>query len=246
MLLLGTIRGITQTASTASRPILTEIYSEAPPQTRNGRTFVPLRTITNQFHVEVLWVQSTSTVVIRRPDQASIFLTINSTVARIGNQLVTLDAAPYLQMNTTMVPLRFIAESLSFPVDFDAATNSIYIHQDSRIYVLPLNSATGGIRIIDPRPGELVSNPILVQGQANVYEGALIIEVREASGRLLRQTSATAGMGGFYPYSTYVYYSLASKEPVKGRVIVYSINGKGDGRRLAQASVDVMLASTRY
>jgi hypothetical protein len=228
-----------------SRPIYTAVRSDVSPQVRAGRTFVPVRVITEQFGAKVLWQPNTQSVLIQQTGQREIRLVVNSRTATIGGTTVTLDAAPFIFQGRTLVPLRFIAESYGTPIAYDAATASVNFTRDNRFYVLPLESTKSGVVIADPKIGELVRNPIRVQGQANVFEGALIIEVQDTRGTVIARTFATAGMGGFYPFSTLVYYNMPTEEAVSGRIVVYSEDGRGDGHVLARDSVNVLLASTQ-
>jgi len=226
------------------RPIYTALVSDVEPEILAGRTFVPAAVISREFGATVTWVPEMQRVHIARANEPTLLLTIGSRTALVSGQMVTLPAAPYLTRGRTMVPLRFIAETYRIPVMYDGATRTVQLTHANRLYVLPLQSLRAGVVIADPRPGELVRTGLRVQGVANVYEGALIIEVRDSGGQVLGRTIATAGMGGFYPFSTVVYYNLPSDDPSNGRIVVFSQNGRDDGRILAEDSVPVVLAST--
>lgn len=227
-----------------SRPTYTALITSVAPELREGRTFVPVRAIAEQFGAGVAWLPETREVRITRPDAPDITLTIGSRTAQVDDRTVTLDAAPFIDRGNTMVPLRFIAEAYNVPVAYDATTRSVRLTRDDRIYVLPLPDTRTGIHIYDPQPGELVRNPVTVQGQANVYEGHLTIEVQDMQGMVLGRTIAIAGMGGFYPFSTHIYYNLPSEDAIDGQIVVYSQDGRGNGRILARDAVKVRLAST--
>lgn len=243
-LLAGTVMA-QQPPVTTTTPIYTALPTDVQPQLRNNRTFVPVRVISQQFGATVSWAPATSTVTLQQAGQPNIVLIIGSRTARVGTTTVTLDAAPFIELGRTMVPLRFIAESYGAPVAYNAPTNSVYVYRGDRVYVLPLISMRTGIVIANPRPGELVRNPILVQGQGNVFEGSLVIEVQDMGGRVIARSQATAGMGGFYPFSTRVNYNMPTEDAVPGRIVVYSQDGRGNGQILARTSVDVTLASTQ-
>lgn len=223
----------------------TAIRSDVPPELRGGRTFVPVRVISEQFGATVRWQPQGRQVTIERPNAPTIHLTIGSTSTQVGERAVTLDAAPYTTSGRTMVPMRFIAESYGIPVAYHAATATVRLTRENRLYILSLPSTRAGVTIETPAPNALVRNPILVQGVGNVFEGHLEIEVRDARGGVLSHTFATAGMGAFYPYSTTVYYNNPSDDAIDGRIVVFSRNGRGDSQILAQASIPVRLASTR-
>lgn len=224
--------------------IYTNLPSDVPPQLRGGRTFVPVRVIAEQFGATVSWLARDSTVLIQRSGAPAIRAVIGSTTARVGGEAVLLDAAPYVDQGRTLVPLRLIAETYNVPIEYRDDTRSVWLTRDDRRYVLPLPSTRAGVIIATPAPNMLVRNPILVQGQANVFEGHLEVEVRDAHGQVLGRTFTTAGMGGFYAFSVPVYYNQPGEDATDGRIVVFSRNGVGNGKILAQDAVPVRLAST--
>jgi len=223
--------------------IYTPILSDVPPQIRDGRMFVPLRVISEQFGAAVQWIPRGQQVIITQADQPTIRLTIGSTTASVGDRTVMLDAAPYITSGRTLVPLRFISESYGISVSYDAATRTVRLRQQGHLYVLSLPSTRSGVVTEMPTENQLVRNPILVQGVANVFEGHLEIEVRDTAGRVIAHTFTTAGMGAFYPFSERVYYNNPSEDAIDGVIVVFSRDGRGNGRILAQDTVKVRLAS---
>jgi len=225
--------------------IYTPILADAPPEIRNGRTFVPVRVISEQFGAALQWIPRNRQVIITRTNQPEIRLTIGSTAARVGDDTVMLDAAPFISSGRTMVPLRFISESYGIPVNYDATTRTVRLRQQERLYIVPLPDSRSGVAIETPAENRLARNPILVQGVANVFEGHLEIKVRDTSGRVIAHTFTIAGMGAFYPFSEQVYYNNPSEDAINGVIVVFSRDGRGNGQILAQDSVRVRLASTR-
>ena len=228
----------------AQQPIYTPIISDVSPEMRDGRTFVPVRIISERFGATVQWLPQEQVALITRANQPVIRLTIGSTTARIDDRTVTLEAAPYLTLGRTMAPLRFISESYGIPVSYDTATRTVRLPQQDRLYILTFPSTRSGVVIETPVANQLARNPILVQGVGNVFEGHLEIEVRDAGGGVISHTFTIAGMGGFYPFSAQVYYNNPSEDPITGALVVFSRDGRGNGRILAQDSVTVRLAST--
>lgn len=244
LLILLALAGVAWAQTSETPPIYTPIRSDVSPQVRNGRVFVPVRVISEQFNATTQWLPVQQTVVITRSNQPTIRLVIGSTTVRVDDQAVVLDAAPFVYLGRTLVPLRFIAERYDVPVNYESGTRTVRVRANNRLYVLPLDSPRTGVVIETPARSTLQRNPILVQGVANVYEGALTVEVQDARGRVLGSTITTAGMGAFYPFSVPVYYNLPSDDPIDGFLVVYSQNGQGNGRILAQDRISIRLAST--
>lgn len=84
----------------------------------NGRTLVPVRAVIEEMGGSVDWDESTSTAILKYGND-EIRLTIGSTTAYLNGEAHTLDTAPEDINDRTMLPIRFIAESFKFSVDWD-------------------------------------------------------------------------------------------------------------------------------
>ncbi|TLS49755.1 copper amine oxidase N-terminal domain-containing protein [Paenibacillus antri] len=102
----------------------------AKPYLSNNVTLVPLRVITSAFGAEVKWDEKTSSIGLAYEGR-NIQLTIGSKNVSVDGESSTLEAAPELSSNTTMVPLRFITQTFGAAVNFDAATSTITIQKGS-------------------------------------------------------------------------------------------------------------------
>ncbi len=96
------------------------------PIVNNGRTLVPIRAIIEAFGGMVNWDNATRTVTIV-VDEDIIKLTIDNTVASVNNQSVVLDVAPAVHNGRTMLPIRFVAESLNLGVAWEDSTSTVSI-----------------------------------------------------------------------------------------------------------------------
>lgn len=98
----------------------------APYIAGEGTTLVPLRVISEAFGAEVTWDGETKSVKIV-DGTTEIALQIESNTAVVNGEEKTLDAAPELTNDTTMVPLRFISETLGAEVGYVHDTQSITV-----------------------------------------------------------------------------------------------------------------------
>ena len=96
----------------------------APPVVISGTTLVPLRAIFEALSTEVHWSSGNITA---RNENTEIKLTVGSTTAYRNGTPITLSVAPQLIDGRTMVPLRFIAESLGAEVQWIQSTRTIRI-----------------------------------------------------------------------------------------------------------------------
>ena len=62
-----------------------------------------------------------------QPTTITVELTVGSNTLKVSGEAVEMDVAPYLKDGRVMVPVRFLAEALGFPVDYDFSdpTNKI-------------------------------------------------------------------------------------------------------------------------
>ena len=92
----------------------------------NDRTLVPIRAIIEAFGGDVLWDDDTDTTTLKMKND-TIKLAIGSKTAYLNNRAKTLDVAPTIINERTMLPIRFIAEGFNLGVGYNGATQTVYI-----------------------------------------------------------------------------------------------------------------------
>lgn len=86
----------------------------------NGRTFVPLRVISEGLGYQVTWEQKARSITISNKDKGQVILTVGSTRVRTGSGDRVMDASPFVGKDgRTYVPLRFVSESLGYQVKYE-------------------------------------------------------------------------------------------------------------------------------
>jgi hypothetical protein len=106
--------------------------SVAPIQVAN-RTMVPMRSIFEALGAWVQWNESTRTVTATR-DATTVQLTIGERAAQVNGQTIALDVPAMIYRGSTMVPLRFVSESLGADVRWSGATQTVSIFTDGTPY----------------------------------------------------------------------------------------------------------------
>ena len=113
---------------------------DQPPVTQAGRVFVPLRGVFERLGATVVYANGT---VNATGNGRTVQLHIGSTAATVNGQPVTVDVAPFLIGARTMVPLRFIAQSLGATVNYNDSSRTVAI-----------NGNGGGTPVVvTPNPG---------------------------------------------------------------------------------------------
>ena len=102
------------------------------PQIMNNRTMVPMRKIFEVFGANVEWDGETKTITATTAEK-ELKLQIDNKTATVkasgddSTEEISLDAAPVIYNNRTMVPVRFIAESLELRVGWVPETKTVVI-----------------------------------------------------------------------------------------------------------------------
>lgn len=92
----------------------------------NGRTLVPLRGIFEALGAKVEWDNATRTATGTK-DGIEVVVQIDNKTAYVNGKAVELDVPAQIIGGSTMVPLRFISESLGARVEWDNATRTAII-----------------------------------------------------------------------------------------------------------------------
>jgi len=99
---------------------------DVPPMIEEGRTLVPLRALFEALGAQVQWNGETQTVTAVKGD-VTVRLTVGSNVAYVNDRPVTLDVPAKIVRGRTLVPVRFVSETLGAQVAWDAATRLVSV-----------------------------------------------------------------------------------------------------------------------
>ncbi|NLY43456.1 MAG: AMIN domain-containing protein [Clostridiaceae bacterium] len=94
-----------------------KIESDMPPIIFNDRAVVPARAVFEKLGATVLWDESKSQVSIVMGN-TNLLLTINDTTAIVNKEKYQMEIPPKIINSRTMIPVRFVAESLGMKVDW--------------------------------------------------------------------------------------------------------------------------------
>lgn len=97
-----------------------------PPTVMNGATLVPMRAIFEKLGAEVKWHAENQTITASK-GSTTMSLVLNNNKAMINGKSITLPVAPRLIHGNTMVPLRFVSESLGAEVEWDGQNKTVFI-----------------------------------------------------------------------------------------------------------------------
>lgn len=129
-LMLAFAAGVATTTPARAQSVTINVNGQVvnfdqPPVERAGRVFVPLRGVFERLGASVVYANGQ---INAQGNGRSISLHIGSHQAVVNGQSVTMDVAPFLIGARTLVPLRFIAQSLGATVNYDNGSRTVYIN----------------------------------------------------------------------------------------------------------------------
>lgn len=101
-------------------------YDNVMPVIENDRTLIPVRAVSEALSADVIWYDDVKQIEIKK-DNILIHMMIGNSKAYVNGDEKQLDAAPDIRNDRTLVPLRFIAESLNLDVQWDEDSRTITI-----------------------------------------------------------------------------------------------------------------------
>lgn len=123
------------------------LVTNVAPQSINGRTMVPMRSIFEALGATVTWNADTKQAVATKGDKR-VTLTLNSDTAYINGEAKTLEAPAISYNGSTLVPARFVAEAFGANVTWDNATKTVNIVSE----VKPVETTPAPAQPEEPEP----------------------------------------------------------------------------------------------
>ncbi|MDP4117946.1 MAG: stalk domain-containing protein [Bacillota bacterium] len=112
---------------------------DQPPVVVNDRTLIPLRAVSEKMGFDVKW--DNGIVTVSGAGRHAV-LTIGNDKAFLDGVEISLDVPAQIVNDRTLVPLRFIGESMGADVKWEEHTHSVYITYDDSIVYFSLSDIT--------------------------------------------------------------------------------------------------------
>ena len=107
-----------------------EMTMDVAPYIKDSRTYFPVRYVAQAVGItadNVVWDGAQRTVTIFRANRI-VQVTIGSTTMLVNGVPLTMDVAPEITAERTMLPIRFVAQGLGVNVEWDAATQTVTLN----------------------------------------------------------------------------------------------------------------------
>lgn len=143
----------------------------------DDRTLVPMRAIFEELNAKVNWDQETKTVIAIK-NETEIQLTIGLNKALLNNKVLHLDVPPQLIDNSTLVPLRFISETLGASVKWNQEISQAEITTEHKKIIVQLpNEKSYPLVVLDGQVLSTDTHPKIEDGIAMVPVKKIIEEL---------------------------------------------------------------------
>lgn len=100
------------------------------PIIKEGRTFLPIRYVAEEIDAKVDWNQEEKSITISLDDK-EIRLWINRDIAFVNNNLIEIEIAPFISDGRTLLPVRFVTESLGLGVKWDGSKKEVTVYLEN-------------------------------------------------------------------------------------------------------------------
>jgi len=157
-LIFSLFPAIGQAASAVVTPKLflngKQLETTEEPRIYQSSTLVPVRVVAEGLGFNVGWSQSDKRVDINDASTL-ISLTIDSPIANVNGNFVQLDTTAKVFNSVTLVPIRFVAETLGLQVYYDNPTKSVHLYKYANETSPSENTGSGneGSGAADPNAG---------------------------------------------------------------------------------------------
>jgi len=101
---------------------------DVAPKIFKGRTMIPVRAVMEKLGAAVRWDAESKTVEVTK-DGVNISLSINQQTAIVNGEEVPLDSAATIVDGRTLIPVRFVSESLGATVFWEENTKTVVIEK---------------------------------------------------------------------------------------------------------------------
>jgi len=150
------------------------------PFIHNGRTLVPMAGIFDALSATYKWDGETRSVTAQK-EKTAIYLEIDNPTAYKNGEPVLLEIAPIIKNDKTMIPLRFVSESLGAEVlwDNDARTITITSEEISSEITSAESSDKAQETVTETSPKEIVKEAVNKETSKETINNDIFISVSD-------------------------------------------------------------------
>lgn len=156
-------------------------HQEMPYIDQNGRTLIPFRMIGDLIGAEVSWdsKKKEATIIF---DEVNIRAVIDNKEAWVNGKSYMMDTTPVIRNNTTMVPVRLIADALNIPIEWDSEYRVVTLKHEKFLKTPERLWRIDEMENLDEIfQGRIIPSKIRYTQEEDPEQNKLIVEVLNAS-----------------------------------------------------------------
>ena len=164
LIILSLLSGISVTAESRDFSVYIDgdyLKTDVSPIISGGRLLIPLRALSEAVHAEISWNETDKSIELKK-DGTDIYLAIGKAQASVNGKPTLLDAPPEIEDGNAMVPLRFIADALSYNIYYNEEKPSVLLSSGE--------NPTMSVHFIDVGQGDSIFI-ILPDGKTMLIDG---------------------------------------------------------------------------
>ena len=124
------------------------IFTDQAPIIKNDRTMIPLRGVLETMGIDIVWNAEEQSITAERGDSYALFK-IGETTLKTAEGEITLDVAPEIINDRTMIPLRAVTELFGAEVTWDADTKTVTITDEIANTMVEAAKLTNEVKAAD-------------------------------------------------------------------------------------------------
>jgi N-acetylmuramoyl-L-alanine amidase len=106
------------------------LAAKVPPALVNSSVLVPIRTVAENLGYKVDYDTKKKQVSLKE-GSTTILMTLNKAKASVNGKSVTMNEPPVIISDTTLIPLRFVGETMGLQIVWDNDSKSVYLFSDA-------------------------------------------------------------------------------------------------------------------
>lgn len=187
---------------------------DVAPAIENNRVLLPMRAISEAMGATVNYISETKQVdIYKGSDEMHIYL--NQTDALVNGSVVTMDVAAKAVKGRTLLPLRFVGESLGATVDWNSTTKTVNIVANSNSGNNVNNNGSSEISAMEEELLNLLNNERSQKGLDTYLTDSNLT-------RMAKAHSMDMAENGFFSHTSPTYGSA------KERAQIYGVSNVGE------------------
>lgn len=217
---------------------------------QNGTTLIPMRSLFEALGAEIKWDNKEKSVTAKK-GETTIKLFVNSNKAVVNGESLKLETSAKIINSTTMVPVRFVSESLGSDVKWDSKARIVTVNSGDQVIEISVEDPKLSLATINEtiRKAEKVLGDVTMADGKKYANGTLTNQARSQSKEKVKSYYTNNFMNNRWSsiygnFETGIWYTPMSDSVIKDSyikqqtsnkvVVYYLLENEMEGERLVE------------